>query len=338
MIFVATFLAHNYGAVLQAFALQKYLNKTSSGKEVFCLDYRPDYIASHLIHKRVNEGLIRWLAHNVVAFPSRLKRYRGFKRFMGRYINTAPVEKVKDDKNAILIAGSDQIWNKTITNGTLDPLFFFDGFCSEKKCSYAASIGSSLPEDIVEVGKRLRGFQYIGVREEDSLRLLRKIGYETVCLNVDPVFLLDIAEYKPIEKSPTIRDYIFVYTLETSLAEVREKISESKLIYPGSKVVSLGSYKNIYGADIHFNTATPEEFLGLIHHARCVITNSFHVTAFSVMFDIPLISIPLKNGRNGRIETLLRMVDYQGDYSEYKKDKLKALSDESKRYLDYIIE
>lgn len=330
--------AHNYGAVLQAYALQKYLKMIKKDGVVACVDYRPDYTIPHIIHRRSNENPIKWTAHNAIALPSRIKRKNGFNHFIDKYISIVSLNEAKGDKTAVLIAGSDQIWNKKITGGQLDPMFIFDEFSSEFKYSYAASIGSSQTEDVVEVGNKLKDLKFIGIREEDTVNVLRDLGYANVILNVDPVFLLEAEDYKSIEKQLQSSDYIFVYTLETSVNEVKNKIQDAKIKYPGCKVVSLGSFKNIYGSDVHYKTATPEEFLGLIIHAKCVITNSFHVTAFSVMFDKPVSSIPLRNGRGGRIETLLKIVNHQGDFSEYDKTNLNTLIHDSKQYLQRIID
>lgn len=73
MIITATFLTHNYGAVLQAFALQRYIMESTGEKEVYCLDYKPEYLISHLIHKRNGENLIKWIAHNAITLPYRKK-------------------------------------------------------------------------------------------------------------------------------------------------------------------------------------------------------------------------------------------------------------------------
>ncbi len=329
--------AHNYGAVLQAYALQNYLIKINKDGLVACIDYRPDYTIPHIIHNRENENLIKWIAHNAITLPSRIQRKLGFDRFIEKNLSVVSLSDARTDNTAVLIAGSDQIWNKEITGGHLDSTFAFYDFSSKYKYSYAASIGSSKAEDIDEVAKEIKDLKYIGVREEDTVKELRNLGFENVVLNVDPVFLLEKEDYQAIVKPPIISGYIFVYTLETSVSDVKSKIKDAKKKYPDCKIISLGSYKNLYGSDIHYKTATPEEFLGLIMFAKCVITNSFHVTAFAVMFDKPIASIHLRNGRGGRIENLLNLIDFREDFSSYAKTSLITLIHDSKKYLQWIL-
>ena len=337
-VYILTFhSAHNYGAVFQAFALQYYLKSICNNGIVACIDYKPAFITYHLLHNRNGENVIKWCFHNLLVLPSRMKRKNGFEQFIKKNINTIAIDSAMKSKEAVLIAGSDQIWNKDITGGALDDMYFFLSFASHKRYSYAASIGSNKTERIIEITKKIESFISIGVREKDIADTMFNLGLSNTYHNIDPVFLVEKSKYYQISVRPKLSNYIFIYTLETSIEEVKRKIAIAKQLYPHSKIVSLGSFRNIYQSDIHLNTATPEEYLGLIQNATAVITNSFHVTAFCIIFNIPMAYVPLKNGREGRILSLLSLVKYYKDFDEYSRIELNELINESEMYLKNII-
>ena len=151
--------AHNYGAVLQTYATQVLL--TQAGYEVDVIDYRPDFlIKPYLIFdssRFVGRDLISSLRHFVsetLLFPSRLKRYRAFEKFIsGRlHLSERMYTLPMDDEYTAILIGSDQVWNPTF--GRMSDIDFLTFADKEKRNSFSASFGiSEIPEDMKEYYK-----------------------------------------------------------------------------------------------------------------------------------------------------------------------------------------
>lgn len=339
MIVTVTFhCADNYGAVWQAFALQSYIKSAFPKQDVACLDYKPKYLQAKLFHFDNNESLIKSLAKNVLTLPSRLERILRFRKFRKKNINTVPFESLGtiDAFDTLFIVGSDQVWNKKITNNRLDPIFFLENIQKGMKCSYAASVGNDDGDSIVEIANRLTNFSYIGIREFKVVQELKKNGFSNVLWNVDPVFLLDKNDYLMLLPKVNSDKYILIYTLETNEA-IRGIVKNYGKEY---RTISIGSFKNIYSTDRHYSCASPEMFLSLIANASLVVSNSFHTLAFSIIFDKDFLYVPLKNGRGSRIENLLRILNVDGNMcrnTSSKKTELMKQIISSKQYLSDII-
>ena len=126
--------AHNYGAMLQCYALQEYLK--GRGDEVYVIDYRPDY----LTHPYKKHKLSHWLSKDPLRTLKRLlsepfllkkrgKRWDGFDNFMRMKLNLYPYDMSSDYSNFDwLLFGSDQIWNNL--RSVVHDLLFASWDCS----------------------------------------------------------------------------------------------------------------------------------------------------------------------------------------------------------------
>ena len=130
--------AHNFGAVLQTYALQEILK--TMGHEVFIIDYRPKYIVDvykifnirRFISKSPITSLKKTL-NEILNFRNRIFCYYKFNRFIKSYINLSHERTVSNIYDAYII-GSDQVWNPDITGGVFDKVFFAEfNFSKEKK-------------------------------------------------------------------------------------------------------------------------------------------------------------------------------------------------------------
>ena len=115
--------AHNYGAVLQCYALQQYLR--SLGYEVLIVNYRPEYLLKPytIVPDLGNTSLvgkIKILLNFILSFFVRVIRYRGFEKFINKYLLVSKVVNREDIDSLtcdVYIVGSDQVWNPKITEG-----------------------------------------------------------------------------------------------------------------------------------------------------------------------------------------------------------------------------
>ena len=288
------YFAHNYGAMLQTYALKKYLE--SLGNIVNIIPYYPSFLKQGYSISPFLEGLtFKQRIHNMISCPKRYRQARKFEEFKKSFV----LEKEFSGKNNvikfvelndILICGSDQIWNDTITGG--DEIYFGAGM-NISKVSYAASLGTKELSDVQKrnVEKYLLDFVSVSVREEIGRKLIKEfLPYvKVVC---DPVFLLSTGEWEKIERAVRIRKkYVLLYLLEDNgaLYEYGKKYARDN----GLEIYEIHPTRGIcHSGTKQLKNIGPGEFLYLIRNANAVCTNSFHAVAFSIIFEKELIHIP----------------------------------------------
>lgn len=319
---------YNYGATLQAYALQNYLE--SQGHEVEVIDYR---LSSHIRYELFTLFPVGRAYKLVSAFPflrfiippyknrHMLKtwgRKKAFDTFDRKYLHLTEqtyrtYEELKhSDLDAdVYIAGSDQIWNPEYDNGRDLGYYLNFGNRNTKKISYAASFGvSSISKEQAEfVKEQLSSFSHISVRETSGVEILKEIGFRAVAC-VDPVFLLRREDWivNLNLKTTSKLKYIMVYDFNHDnhkMASFVQCLSKQT----GLKVLSVNDASNAYYADIQINDAGPKEFLEYIYNAEFVVASSFHATAFSLIFNKKFVTYPLGVLSNSsRMENLLNLV------------------------------
>ncbi|MDE6338307.1 MAG: polysaccharide pyruvyl transferase family protein [Muribaculaceae bacterium] len=324
---IATITCHdvyNYGASLQAYALQEYCRSLGCDYEI--IDYKPPYLSNHyklwsvanpVYDKPVVKQL--YLAAKLPGRLSGLKRKRLFDVFRDKYFRLTPIRYASADDIAkdcpdadVFIAGSDQIWNTFFQNGR-DKAFYLD-FVGNKgrKISYAASFATEKIYNDAEqdVAKWLKNFDAVSVRESSALDLLSSLGREDGVLVSDPVFLLDRKRWEDLasDSSDTRQrnfDYIFLYDCEQS-AKLRD-IAIGLKAMSGCKIVAVSSTKGKY-ADENCSLSGPLEFLKLIKNSKYVVANSFHALAFALIFHKPFFIVNRSEGINTRMRDFLRLL------------------------------
>lgn len=280
--------AQNYGAVLQAYGLQRFILKMGHSCEIVdyeCSQFKKDYalirftirikrffrsIQSIEITKRLRIEYASFVKENLICSQDSYNP------------NTIQqCEKMYDT----FITGSDQVWDAYCAG--FDPVYFLH-FVSDnqKKNSYAASFNkANIPEKLMpEFIKRVKAFHHISCRESAGADFVKRVTGREATVNVDPAFLLSGSEWEKLSVAPELaEDYIFVYPVGHSqeMLEYAKKLGKKT----GLKVVYLVCSKPWKDPQVDFVTgAGPCEFLGYIRNARYVVTNSFHGTAFSLIF------------------------------------------------------
>lgn len=281
----------NYGAFLQAFALQKLLGKSNNianTKPLF------KYLVS-LERRKKNKFLWRCLA---CCRLLKFKRKVFFEaKKMGILKKNIFRECLSLDANDVYICGSDQVWNPNFI-AEREKFYFLD-FAPEgaRRISYAASLGvKSWPKPFEErILPMLKKFDAISVREESSVPYLTSLGLKNVVCVCDPTILHTGSFYRnefPYEKSDS--DFTFVY-------RIREEIPESvrSIFCKDVKEVHLQKRRTIVSVT---------EWLQNIDCAKFVVTDSFHCAVFCILFHKPFLVIPNRStgkGMNERFSTLL---------------------------------
>lgn len=314
--------AHNYGAVLQAYGLQEYLR--SKGHDVYVIDYRPEYITRNY----PSHGTAFWKSRNlwhcasalfnyIVHKDLRLTRWHNFRRFYTERLHLAPHTPGMDfsDYDAVFI-GSDQVWEKAHTGGKFEPLYFGEGF----KCKvipYAPSCtGLTLSDaDKHYLTERLDAMTAVSVRESKMRDALQPLTKKDIAVVVDPSLLAGSEYFNRIAVAPkTHRPYVLVYEIHGHPEVYRMAKVMARSI--GGDVIELVNGMRHYHRSSLREAASPEEFLGYIRGAACVLTTSFHGTAFSIIFHTPFYTILQHTAADTRMANLLtalgmedRMID-----------------------------
>ena len=302
--------AHNYGAVLQAWALQEYLK--NQGHQVEIINYRlPATDRLYKIFKNRNpfkHGKLNKMVHGLQYIkkmktePEKARKYRKFEKFINHTLNTTkPITKFKDLNKAnfdydIMIAGSDQIWNGGLTKGVNIAYLLAFGKEDIKRVSYAASIGrDEIPEVEHSLFQRyLRDFDYISVREEKAKEEISKLTDKEVSVVLDPTLLLDREMYDRLKKDPkSNQDYIYVHNVHLKKIDKRlNRVAEEMSKRTGLPIVHNREDYDFSNELNKFTGGSPEEFIGYIANAKYVIANSFHATVFSIIYQKDFITIP----------------------------------------------
>ncbi|MGQ7867781.1 polysaccharide pyruvyl transferase family protein [Sunxiuqinia sp. sy24] len=289
---------YNFGASLQAYALMKYLE--TLGHDVEIIDYRPDYLSQRynlwgISSKWGNRGFLFKLLYYGYKVPERLLTRKGkynFDSFSRKYLRVSDrtyrsyseLENYPPEAD-VYIAGSDQIWNTHSRNGR-DPAFFLDFVPpGKRKVSYAASFATLevLPEYRSFVQSRVETFDYVSVREREGLDILERLGVEHGKHVLDPVFLIGRDEWERLANDQNDSRYLLVYDFDNNPAI--KKFVQHIAREEGLQIVAVNNYTKTPYADHDYFHAGPETFISLIKNAEYIITNSFHATVFSLIFE-----------------------------------------------------
>ena len=273
--------AHNYGAVLQAYALQTACEKM--GAESYIINYAPKYIDNQYEYFKLKKN-IKSNILNSYNLLGNISKQKGFERFINSRFNIIDFD--TKEKFDTLLYGSDQIWNPNINNGFDKNYFGNNGINTNKQAAYAASIGKSefSVEECEQFSKLVKSMDMVSVREETAKNVLQPYYKNQIDVVLDPTLLIDLKEWDQIAKMPKIQnEYILVYQVNIfpQTMQVAEELSKK------TKLPIIEICYNKTKLDYNHKTlngVSPEEFVGLFKNATYVITSSFHGTAFSINY------------------------------------------------------
>lgn len=243
-------------------------------------------------------------------------------------INCVKINNTRDYKKILseydtFVVGSDQVWNPNFLNEEYLLNFIPKTF---KKISYASSIGvNSIPNRLINVyRKNLLGFFKISVREEAGALALRKIVKKTIDVNLDPTLLLSRDEWYFFAKNAFFTEkipeqFILCYFVGTKILYFEEASILSKKYGLPLVIISLNYDNFIVPLQSNEHTliitdAGPKEFVYLVSKATYVFTDSFHMSAFSLIFNKQFCVTRRfkdsdKSSQNSRIDFLFSLFD-----------------------------
>ncbi|MEH1843211.1 MAG: polysaccharide pyruvyl transferase family protein [Nostoc sp.] len=319
----------NYGATLQACALWSFLKSQSYDVEI--IDYRPlkiawIYFRALLPIKRVkssnSESKKIRINEKSLIYISRNWKMR---RFLLSHVKLSQKKfydkkglKYYHDKYDVVICGSDQIWCIDSFRG-YNSSFFLD-FVSNKttrKISYAASFGNTtkLGTSQQEICTLINQFQTILVRDSNSREIIANECNKKAIKVLDPTFLI---KYDALKRPPKIKNKYLLLYIQAEIQAEEEEFIKFLAQEQNLTIVSVGRSERL--AQINLESASPKEWIGLHSEAFYIVTNTYHGTVFSMIFNKPF-TVFLPNDKSNKVRDLLN--DF-GLTNRIFSDKLKS--------------
>ncbi|MBT9889880.1 polysaccharide pyruvyl transferase family protein [Bacteroides xylanisolvens] len=215
-------------------------------------------------------------------------------------------------------AGSDQIWNSSTMY--VDPMYYLRFAPAEKRVALAPSFGRDFVADYnkEKIGKWISEFAYLSVREDSGVKLIKEMTGREAILLVDPTLMVDGETWKNIlgidDKES---NYILAYFLDKPSELARKAITELRAALKYEVIAIPYQFDDMSYCDKMVSSGTIE-FLDLINNAKCVLTDSFHGTAFSINLHTPFYVFSRAYGtahsQNSRVESILKKVKMQARF------------------------
>ena len=312
----------NYGAILQAFCLQDYLE--SCGHDVTIINYQP---------KQYEFSWLRFAAHphNWKTLPKQLiilKKEQLLASFRKKYLKVSKrYYSVVEFCNAydnydVLISGSDQVLNPGFTlHGEKykpSPVYWL-GFGRKDiiRVGYAVSFGRDVyPQDAINVAMHwVNDFDVIGVREQTGMEILNSLDYKGIKILVpDPTILLGKKLFSKlgIKDAKDIGEYTCVYMLRREI-----------------KIEGVVKY-----IDEAHKPLTMEQWLCTIVQASSMVTNSYHGTLMAIFAHVPFVALletGVGKGMNDRFYTLFSKLGVEDRIASTEEEAMAIL----KRPVDF---
>lgn len=291
---ITPFSTGNIGTVLQAFATQTLLNRF--GYENAIVDYKWDNIESPFRPVNlIRRGPVSYLSA-IGGYLIRLPKRKKLRAFIAKMKLTEKVKK-KDlfrlqSRYDYFIVGSDCVWN--VEAFGLESAYLLDFVDdSRRKGNFSSSFASNdIPRQYREIFReRLGDFKHLSVREEKGRELIHDLTGKDATVVLDPTLVLDSGFWTQIAEKSSLnipQDYIFVaeYAVCAEMLEDAVKLSE-KL---HCTVICAFPPKGKWIKAKTILSSGPEDFMYLIKHARYVMTDSYHMTIFSINFNVNFIT------------------------------------------------
>lgn len=297
----------NYGGILQNYALQTVLRDLGHNPITFRMDKKEywGWIISSI------KAIIRFRRPSIPPWVFR-KRFSGMERFVDQYINVTrrqdffSKQNIQEYQLDALCVGSDQIWRpKYMYYMHIEDMFFhFARGYKMLKFSYAASFGTSEWEFTSEQTNACRAlikqFHGVSVRESSGVALCKEhFGVQAQWV-LDPTLLLSSSHYESLcEDIPIAEKNVFAYLLD---------VSPDKKAFVQKIAKQLGLKAAIISAGADMNSEDcPERWIANFRDAAFVVTDSFHGTAFSIIFRRDFLTFTNAQRGNARFDSLVKI-------------------------------
>lgn len=358
---IITWKFHNYGTVLQAFAMNYFLNQKP---DIHCdlidydlekknLDIPKNYSPVKFINRIQNRLILeieRKRLNSVIASRKNAitEREKKFEAFIEEIPHTDKYDKATlyklNEYYDVFICGSDQIWNPKFFDGRY-MLDFVNG--DKMKIAFSPSFGTTkIPKSLESLYKeKLSRLNAISVREDSGCKLVENLLCEKAYHLCDPTLLLSGKDWTEALEIGTRKDeYILCYFLSNNKWYINMVKKAKEQLHLPIKVIGVKelSYTIEDAEVIH---PGPVEFVDYIANAKFVITDSFHGMLFSTNFNRPYIALQRfseksADSENGRLKSFMNAAKLEKRYytfiDDINKECFEPLCEEQINYLECL--
>ncbi len=357
---VSCYFKNNYGSMLQAYATKKVLDNNNIENETIAIENNSDFSKGKkkyylsqitnfkfikgklgMVKLKVDKKLNKELGKNIT---TRTRKYKEFKKEYNLSMPYATYEqlgKLASEKYSDVIVGSDQLW---LPVNVVADYYTLNWVPDEiNKISYATSFGfSSVPKKYYEkYSSFLKRINHLSTREQSGVKIIKDVANLDAKLVCDPTLLLTKEEWEKEASSGRKYEekYILCYFLGTNIEH--RKFAERLREETGYKIVSLNHadeyvpYSDKF-CDYAPYDIGPREWINLVANAEYVLTDSFHGTVFSLIFNKNFFNFrrykaTSKISTNSRLDSLLNVAGVS-------KERILTGDEDVKKVLEYTID
>lgn len=325
VLLTTVFSGYNYGSSLQAFAGKTIL--TELGYDCHLVAMRSLVKGRDIRLKKLVAILWRSLTISAKSGAKSLNTYQNsysktmigdsvdhFSRFTEEFLQPSYLSwrelKAFAMKCKACFAGSDQIWNSSTMY--VDPMYYLRFAPLEKRVAFAPSFGRNFVADYnkEKMSRWIGEFAHLSVREDSGVTLIKEMTGKDAIQLIDPTLMVDGEKWKrTLEIADKKDNYILAYFLDNPSDKARKAILELKEALHCVVIGIPYQFEDMSYCDKVVPTG-PIEFLDLVNNAKCVITDSFHGTAFSINLHTPFYVFGRAYGsahsQNSRVESILK--------------------------------
>lgn len=356
----------NYGTVLQALATLKVVQNL--GYDARLISYRRKYTPIYILkqiprifdyssikgYRRNQERKKNLKRSEKFRYNMSLKSLR-FREFRENYFDTQLIDvyygykelSTQSNNYSAFIVGSDQLW----LPAGLKTNFYNLNFVKDaiNKISYSTSFGvSSIPHNqIKETRKYLERINFLSVREAAGAKIVKDLTGRDAYVACDPVMLFPREDWEKLLENvsmpPEINEKSYVLTYYLGGSAIARSIAKQIADQYGLMLVPIKFVEDYYSIDEDYGDVspfglTPLQFVKLIKNAQYIFTDSFHGTAFSIIFEKQFISTYRfdskdRLSKNSRIDNILSKFDLSNRLYTSAKDIFQLIRNE----IDYSI-
>lgn len=317
--------AYNYGAVLQAYATQKFISNVG-GYEAVLIDYVTE---RYQIDDKdfVYKSTVRWRKNIFTRLLWKYTKHRNdlisrdfFRAFVESHIPKTRQYFSNEELKADLpdcqafVSGSDQIWNTDFSWDRQPDLPFFLDFVPDNcaKIAYSSSFGEAKPEPETKqkIHHLLSKYDAIAVRESSGEAFVKEMGLSARVV-LDPTMLCSCKEWNHLAAERIEpQDYVLLFQINPN----KELIASAKQFAKGKKMKLIllsanPAHRTALGKEAVYLPKV-EEWLSYFKYASYVLTDSFHACVFSVQFERQFASF-VEDRNIKRISSVLALLDIE---------------------------
>ena len=312
--------SHNYGSMLQAYALQKKVERMGYYCEIinFRTERQKQFYKPIWKHGSFYNRIKRFVL-SLLYIKQIYKKYDLFERFLKEELLLSAKEYCTLDElykekfnYDYFISGSDQIWNTLILD--FDWAYFLPFVKNAKKIAYAPSMGPSpeltIPESLYKIKSLLKMYDAVSIREQRTSVFLSDNLGEKYPVVLDPTLLLEPEDWDEMAGAVPLvpGDYCFCYSpwMNEKVLDIAFKwANKYNMKVVVSKPFTYFSTMIHWRKSYMYISVGPKEFLNLCKYAKMVCCDSFHAVVFSIYLKTPFLTL---NGMDdARISNLLSL-------------------------------